>query len=72
MLWLLVTADVPEPLERLARSGEVRGLATHLAALAGHLQAESRLPEALCARYKYKTSERNARRRYAIAPRAWR
>jgi hypothetical protein len=71
LLRLLVTADVPDELQRLADAGEVRGLRTHLKALAAHLQNESRLPEALCARYKYKASESRARKRYRISRRTW-
>jgi hypothetical protein len=71
LLRLLATAQVPEPLELLARSGQVRGLRTHLKVLSDHLQDESRLPEALCARYKYKASEARAKKRYQIASRSW-
>jgi hypothetical protein len=71
VLSLLVTAEAPEELERLAAGGEVRGLRTHLDALASHLQDESRLPEALCARYKYRTAEARARKRYRISRRSW-
>lgn len=71
LLGLLVTADVPEPLAALAESGEVRGLATHVKALARHLQDESLLPEALCARYRYGVSPSQVRQRYRAGRRAW-
>jgi hypothetical protein len=71
LLRLLLTAEAPPPLEALAESGEVRGLQTHLRVLASHLQTESRLPEALCARYRYNMSELKARSRYGVAPRTW-
>jgi hypothetical protein len=71
LLHLLVTADVPEPLGDLAESGQARGLWTHLRALSRYLQDESRLPEALCARYKYKVSESKATKRYQVTPRTW-
>jgi hypothetical protein len=71
LLEMLLTARAPGALEELAASGQVRGLRTHLRQLEAHLRADSRLPEALCARYKYKTSEARARRRYRISGRAW-
>ena len=72
VLDLIVTAETPEPLEALARSGRVRGLTTHLNALAEHMETQSRLPEALCARYKYRISEAKARKRYKISRGTWR
>ncbi|MBN2583892.1 MAG: hypothetical protein JXL80_12565, partial [Planctomycetes bacterium] len=71
LLLVMLTADVPEPLRELADSRSVRGLATHLRALAAHLQNESHLPEALCARYRYKLSLARALSRYRISRRAW-
>ena len=71
LLNLLLTAEVPEPLAELAGSGEVRGLPTHLGALEDYLRSESFLPEALCARYRYLTSEALARGRYRIPRRSW-
>ena len=71
LLDLLVTARAPDRLAALAASGEVRGLPTHLGALTHHLRTASRLPEALCARYKYKTSESKATHRYRITRRTW-
>jgi len=71
LLHLILTADVPEPLAELADSAEVRGLQTHLHALERYLQDECLIPEALCARYKYRTSEARARRRYKVSNRAW-
>lgn len=71
LIRLMLTARIPEPLEKLIESGEVRGLATHLKALERYLQDECRLPEALCARYKYKTSETRALRRYRTSRRTW-
>lgn len=70
LLETMVTAEVPEPLQELC--GEVRGLKTHLRALRRHLQEASSLPEALCARYKYRMPEGRARRRYRVSPRVWR
>jgi hypothetical protein len=71
LLRLLLTAQAAEPLAELAASGEVRGLRTHLEALTRHLQAESQLPEAVCARYKYRTSEAAAIHRYGVSRRTW-
>ena len=72
LLETLLTAEAPAPLAYLATSGEIRGLRTHLATLTRHLQTASRLPQALCARYKYRSAETQVRRRYGIRPRAWR
>jgi len=72
LLRLLLTAEVPEPLAELAASGEVRGLTTHVHALRRHLQEACGLPEALCARYRYKASAAEARRRYKVRRRTWR
>ncbi len=71
LLELLVTAQVPQALEDLIESGEVRGLQTHVRALAKHLRTDSRLPEALCARYRYKTSQAAARKRNRVSARTW-
>lgn len=71
VLELLVTARTPDALRHLADSGDVRGLRTHLELLQRHLQDESSLPEALCARYYYKLSELRSRRQYRIRPRTW-
>ena len=72
LLRLLLTAETPASLAGLAASGEVRGLRTHLRALEKHLRKRSRLPEALCARYKYGASETEALRRYDVGRRTWR
>jgi len=72
LLRLLVTAHAPPELEALADSGEIRGLKTHARALESYLQRECQLPEALCARYKYRTSEALARSRHRISRRTWR
>jgi hypothetical protein len=72
VLELLLTAHLGDSLRALAESGEVRGLWTHTRALEHYLQETSQLPEALCARYKYKVSEVQARRRFRIRPRVWR
>ncbi len=71
LLYMLLTAEIPQGLEALAGSGEIRGLATHLRALVRHLQHHSRLPRGLCARYKYRNSEAQVLRRYKISPRTW-
>ena len=71
LLRLLLTAEIPEGLAELACSGEARGLQTHLKVLEKHLRTESQLPEALCARYKYRTSESQARKRYRVSKRTW-
>jgi hypothetical protein len=71
LLTTLLTAEAPESLAHLAAGGEARGLPTHLRRLEKYLQGESRLPEAICARYHYKVPEHRARRRYRVAPRAW-
>jgi hypothetical protein len=71
LLAVLVTAEPPEALVELADSGRARGMTTHLAALVAHLQNRSRLPEALCARYRYKLSQPAAMRRYRVSRRAW-
>jgi hypothetical protein len=63
--------EAPPPLIALARSGEVRGLLTHLRALERHLADDSQLPEAICARYKYFASTSAALRRHHVSPRAW-
>jgi len=71
LLELLMTARVPEALEALARSGEVRGLRTHLRVLSEYLREQSKLPEALCARYKYRLSESRACRQFPVRQSAW-
>ena len=68
---LLLTAQVPAPLAELVRSGRPRGLATHLQALERYLQDECWLPQALCARYKYKASLTRAMSHYKVSSRAW-
>ena len=72
LLHLLLTAEVPQRLAGLAAAGEIRGLPTHLHRLQRHLHESSGLPEALCARYRYKASEAEARRRYKVRRRSWR
>ncbi|MHC4982399.1 MAG: hypothetical protein ACYTF6_04425 [Planctomycetota bacterium] len=71
LVLLMLTAQTPEALKELAESGEVRGLHTHVSALERYLKNECQLPEALCARYKYRTSKYRARRRYKVSDRAW-
>jgi len=71
VLRLLLTAEIPPQLSRLARPRRIRGLRTHLRELARYLQEESRLPEALCARYKYRVGESKVLARYRIGRRAW-
>lgn len=71
LLELLLRAEPPAALQRLAEGGEVRGLSTHLSRLLGHLQNTSRLPEALCARYRYGLSEAQARQAYPLPDRDW-
>lgn len=72
LLKLLVTAETPPHLAGLTNGGEqIRGLRTHLSALERHLQYHSQLPEALCARYKYKHSQARTIERYSIGRRTW-
>lgn len=71
LLRMLLTAEPPQDLARLGTSGQVWGLHTHLETLERHLQSHSKLPEALCARYKYKASEAKVQARYKISRRTW-
>ncbi len=69
LLNMLITAETPAKLDEL--SGEVHGLSTHLRRLESHLQNNSRLPEAVCARYKYKLPTSRALARYKVSKSAW-
>lgn len=76
LLRLMVTSEVPDELRRLAKGGRskrsrIRGLRTHLKELEAHLGGHARLPECLCARYKYRLSEARARKLYRVADRDW-
>ncbi len=71
LLLMLATTEVPPDLQQLADSGELHGLPTHLRELQQYLQNDSQLPEAICARYKYKVSETQAIRKYGVSRRAW-
>jgi len=76
LLRLMVTSETPDGLRRLAKGGRskrsrVRGLRTHLKELERHLGRHARLPECICARYKYKLSETRARRLYRVSDRDW-
>ncbi len=69
LLNMLVTAETPPELSALA--GDIRGLSTHLRRLEKHLKDDSRLPEAVCARYKYKVPTSRALARYKVSGRVW-
>lgn len=72
LLDLLVTAESPADLTDLATNGHaIRGLRTHLTALERHMQEDSQLPEALCARYKYRHPESRTVELYRIGQRTW-
>lgn len=70
LLRLLLTAETPEPLDDLR--SEIRGLQAHLKALLRHLRNETKLPQAVVARYEYKRSETQVKRRYHIKETEWR
>jgi hypothetical protein len=71
LLLILLTAQIPEDLQKILDKGEIRGLKTRVRRLLRYLRKHSNVPEAFCARYKYRMSEHRVRRRYDISGRTW-
>jgi len=71
LLMFILTAQVPEDLRDLAAGGKIHGLKTRVGRFQRYLRKFSNVPEAFCARYKYRMSEHPARRRYNVSARTW-
>ncbi|MFC2091356.1 hypothetical protein ACFLTD_01145 [Elusimicrobiota bacterium] len=71
LLLLLLTAQIPSYFQYLLKEGNVRGLKTRISRLYTYLRKFSNVPEAFCARYKYRMSSHRVRRRYNISGRTW-
>ncbi len=71
LLETIVTAEPPEALEALAGEGSARGLRTYLRRLEKYLKTMSCLPEAICSRFKYRSSQLQVMSGYRISRRAW-
>lgn len=71
LLHLLWTGVAPESLTQLGQQRAVHGLKRHLQLLCHYLEAQSRLPRALCAHYKYDMPVREALKRYHVRKSDW-
>lgn len=71
LLLLLLTAHIPDTIKYLMIEHRIRGLNTRITRLYRYLRKFSNVPEAFCARYKYKMSVHRVMRRYNISERTW-
>jgi hypothetical protein len=71
LLDLLIAVEIPPPLSELIEQRVSRGLRRHVAALREHLESKSRIPEALCAHYRYRQSRGRVLSRYRVSATDW-
>jgi hypothetical protein len=71
LLLLILTAQIPPFMQEILRDHEIRGLKTRVIRFQKYLKKFSNVPEAFCARYKYKMSAHRVKVRYQISARTW-
>ncbi|MFC2061610.1 hypothetical protein ACFLUV_03780 [Elusimicrobiota bacterium] len=71
LLLCLLTASIPESFPNLLEKHRIRGIKKQVIQLIRYLREFSNVPEAFCAKYKYKMSSHRVKRRYNISKRTW-